>query len=574
MIETYKIHFGYSKRSKYYPQAVELARLAYNHEIFGEDDDLWHIVTLTEDQVDLMASLYQIAVKVPYPKIYGADMQYIYAYCLSGGTYNYVHASEAYKIRVYKAVERLQNETGKTIDALAKYIQEKYLAPIANDMAKVENMLKHESRIDYIDPNSQSWVRAKNKHQEPIEIYKRIRELIKKEKYNDAVNAFYTSLGDRYYNELVRELIYLKRIAKIPIMGRDLLHFRTESSRRGLINSNLDEYVVCIDETLARIKEMGWQSPLDILLEYAPTMEQMVESRKHEWHMGVYLWDGEFKRDSTPVNLNTFSTTFDFCPEGRLFDRYPDQIQHCRVIEYNQDPKYSGLWTTYTPSYYQLEILKKGLHLNGIEAYQHKSWKEYRGKWRKEPDFQSITTLDNVSKSNYATLGIEYTGNIHKINNQEFYEINLLRNIDGGEEPENPFLELVGEVLREAENLLREKHGIPRIGEGWVSETQLYQLVRNLFPDAEQHATPKWLRPQHLDIFVPSKNLAFEYQGKQHFEPVEYFGGKEAFENTVKRDKLKAKKCKSNKILLVLWEYTEAINHRTLMEKLTQAGVS
>lgn len=574
MREIYKIHFGYSKRSKYYPQAVELAELAYKHEILGDGENLWHIVTLTEDQVDLMASLYQIAIKVPSPKIYGADAQYTYAYCLSGGTYNYVHASDAYKKRVYSAVERLQNETGKTIGELTQYIQDKYLTPRANDMAKVENKLKDEKRIDYIDPNTKSWVRARNKPKEPIGSYQKIRELIKEKKYNDAVNAYYSSLGDQYYNELVRELVYLKRLAKIPLTGRDLLYFRSESSRSELINSNLDEYVECVNETLTILKEMGRKSPLEILLEYAPTMEQMIKAREHKWHMGIYLWDGEFNRDSTPVSLNSFSATYDSCPEGRLFDRYPDQIEHCRVTENYQDPKYSGLWTTYSPSFYQNEILKKGLHLNGIEAYRHKSWREYRGKWRKKPEFQSITIFQDISKSNYGVDGIEYTGNVHKINNQEYYEINLLRSIDGGEELENPFLDLVEEVLREAENLLREKYGIPRIGEGWVSETQLYQVVLNVFPDAEQHATPKWLRPQHLDIFVPSRNLAFEYQGRQHFEPVEFFGGKDAFEKTMARDKLKAKKCMNNGVLLILWEYTEIINHQILMEKIEQAGVS
>ncbi len=29
-------------------------------------------------------------------------------------------------------------------------------------------------------------------------------------------------------------------------------------------------------------------------------------------------------------------------------------------------------------------------------------------------------------------------------------------------------------------NILRENHGLPRIGEGWVSETQMYELINNL----------------------------------------------------------------------------------------------
>jgi len=138
----------------------------------------------------------------------------------------------------------------------------------------------------------------------------------------------------------------------------------------------------------------------------------------------------------------------------------------------------------------------------------------------------------------------------------------------------NPFIELIEEILREAENLLRYKHGIPRIGEGWVSEMELYDLIKTVFPEVQHHATPEWLKPQHLDVFVPSRKLAFEYQGKQHLEPVYFFGGQESFENTDNRDRLKAQKCKAKGVILIQWLYAEPIDKATLMEKLGQVGVS
>jgi hypothetical protein len=140
--------------------------------------------------------------------------------------------------------------------------------------------------------------------------------------------------------------------------------------------------------------------------------------------------------------------------------------------------------------------------------------------------------------------------------------------IDGAEEGENPFIELVEEILREAENLLRRNHNLPRIGEGWVSEMQLYNLVKTIFPEAEHHATPEWLKPLHLDVFVPSKKLAFEYQGKQHFEPVDFFGGEEAFKHTQKRDQRKILKCRTKGVTLVEWRYDEPINSEVLEAKL------
>jgi len=122
--------------------------------------------------------------------------------------------------------------------------------------------------------------------------------------------------------------------------------------------------------------------------------------------------------------------------------------------------------------------------------------------------------------------------------------------------------------------VLRERHGLPRIGEGWVEETRLFSLVRDMFSDAQQHASPEWLKPQHLDVYVPSRGLAIEYQGRQHFEPVDFFGGQEALEKTRKHDERKGRKCSSNGIALILWRYDEPIDRHTLIRKLGEKRVT
>lgn len=402
--------------------------------------------------------------------------------------------------------------------------------------------------------------------------YQEIRVLVSNGKYEEAVQKYYDTLGDSFYGELHNELIYLKRLAKIPLSGRDLLCFRNESSRNELINSNLSEYCSCIDRALEQYREAGFKLPLDIIVETAPTIEELIEQRKQDWHQGVYLWDGKFQRDSTPVTIDSFSAQYDKTPEGSLFDKYPDQVQYCRIIEAPENKEYRGLWTTYSPLYYQRRILDKGLHLNGIEAYKHNLWR-----WdKREPDFTTVKIMSEIKKSDYGTKGIRYTGRNHKINGNTFYEIDLIRNnmsgnnfcIDGAEERDNPFLELVEEILREAENLLRKNHKLPRIGEGWLSEMQLYDLVKGVFPEAQHHATPEWLKPLHFDIFVPSKKLAFEYQGKQHFEPIDFFGGEGAFEYTQERDQRKRLKCRSEGVALIEWRYDEPINSEVLEAKL------
>lgn len=59
-------------------------------------------------------------------------------------------------------------------------------------------------------------------------------------------------------------------------------------------------------------------------------------------------------------------------------------------------------------------------------------------------------------------------------------------------------------IVREAENTLREEMGIPRVGEGWVNETELYYHIANAFKEERvvHHGRPAWLKRQHLDIYI------------------------------------------------------------------------
>jgi len=108
-------------------------------------------------------------------------------------------------------------------------------------------------------------------------------------------------------------------------------------------------------------------------------------------------------------------------------------------------------------------------------------------------------------------------------------------------------------LLRRCENDVRRESGLPEIGGGWVSETELYRLVTEAFVGTPvlQHARPRWLKPQHVDVYLPAHNIALEYQGRQHFEAVDFFGGEEGVRKSRERDARKRRLCRKHGCTLV-----------------------
>jgi hypothetical protein len=116
----------------------------------------------------------------------------------------------------------------------------------------------------------------------------------------------------------------------------------------------------------------------------------------------------------------------------------------------------------------------------------------------------------------------------------------------------NSMQELI-DIYRLCVNNIRDKNGLPKIGEGWISETKLYYQLKNHYTShkVQQHSRPDWLKPQHLDIYFPELNIGVEYQGQQHFQSIEFFGGEEGLKKTQERDKRKKKICKQNECPLI-----------------------
>lgn len=64
--------------------------------------------------------------------------------------------------------------------------------------------------------------------------------------------------------------------------------------------------------------------------------------------------------------------------------------------------------------------------------------------------------------------------------------------------------------------------------------------------------------PLPFDFFIPP-NILIEYDGIQHFDEIEFFGGKEGLESTKLRDNIKTLYCKENSINLIRIKYDDNI---------------
>ena len=119
--------------------------------------------------------------------------------------------------------------------------------------------------------------------------------------------------------------------------------------------------------------------------------------------------------------------------------------------------------------------------------------------------------------------------------------------------------------------LLRSGTDVLRVKTVWKGETQLWQLVKRMFPDASREYSPPWLWGQRIDVFIPSLQVALEYHGQQHYDSVKYFGGKKGFLNAKERDKRKSQACKEAGVVLIVWKYNEPINDSYQLKKLFKA---
>ena len=91
-------------------------------------------------------------------------------------------------------------------------------------------------------------------------------------------------------------------------------------------------------------------------------------------------------------------------------------------------------------------------------------------------------------------------------------------------------------------------------------EYQFTKIVKKFFKDfnlnyLQQHKFDYMNLP--FDFYIPSKRTLIEFDGEQHFQPVEHFGGLKSYEQLKINDKIKNDYCEENYINLIRIRYDQ-----------------
>lgn len=132
--------------------------------------------------------------------------------------------------------------------------------------------------------------------------------------------------------------------------------------------------------------------------------------------------------------------------------------------------------------------------------------------------------------------------------------------------------------INEYINAICKKHGIFKQKAGYYlnyskgcpicKESKGERLIRiflkeNFYKFNQQY--PKY--GFYFDFYLPEKNIFIEFDGKQHYEPIEYFGGIKKFEYQKHRDMLKEELFKGNNEILIRIPYWNIKNIEEILKK-------
>lgn len=103
---------------------------------------------------------------------------------------------------------------------------------------------------------------------------------------------------------------------------------------------------------------------------------------------------------------------------------------------------------------------------------------------------------------------------------------------------------------------------IQSINNSSADQLKNFLIDSNIRFEAEK--TFEDFKGHRFDFYLPDNNIIIEYDGEQHFKPVDYFGGEEYFIERQRKDEEKDEYCENKNIHLVRIKYNASMYEMTL----------
>jgi len=109
-----------------------------------------------------------------------------------------------------------------------------------------------------------------------------------------------------------------------------------------------------------------------------------------------------------------------------------------------------------------------------------------------------------------------------------------------------------------------DNHGCPICTESKGEEKIKKFLIKNNIDFIQQKIFNECFNklPLRFDFYLPKYNICIEFDGEQHFKPIEKWGGEKMLNDTQKRDQIKNEYCLLNNITIYRIKYDENINEK------------
>lgn len=289
------------------------------------------------------------------------------------------------------------------------------------------------------------------------------------------------------------------------------------------------------------------------------------------WYLGALLPRDVFRKLD-------YDTLFKFNSDNNIYaDKLFEQINFkdniCRFCNVKHNKKYSKLTFeefTDLKLFYKHQILNElntysGFYfLGGIRRVQYivNEYKQIKNNDKFKIEVKETTMfLEDINK--VVPLDMDYYDEKMKFDSSKNYYREFIE-----EKKQFEDIDLVA----------KERLGYGKAIGRWKREEELYSLIKKIYNKYNiiYQYRPTFLLDeitkgqQSLDIYIEELKVGIEYQGKQHYEPVEIFGGEEGFKNTVKRDQKKLEVCQQNGVKIAYIKYNEKFtlnNIKSIIEK-------